>query len=608
MSGRIMSLMVLRATALLVCLAGLSLFASHADASKAGTASYTTYIQARQTESNRSTVYGRAVYSDTQQPVGHASIVLRNMARYADPADLTGSTNGRGEFRITGVPAGRYFIGVNSTAVVSPEAFLNSDDNAETLFYMDEMREYFDEVEVNGKTDKQVLVRARRGAVITGKVTYANGEPAVNHPVTILRRRGNRYSMFWTNVSYMRQFLVTDDRGMYRVPGLPAAEYIVGATSMLQHGESVRDDALEANMIGSMLAMTFHPATPLVTQATAVRVATGEERTGIDVTLAEREMHRMSGVVRARDDDRPIARARVHIIRKETYENVSPTLFWPYSMGMPGVTTDELGRWRLTLLPDGKYILIVKPPQIGSPGLELEIKRYDAARKEIEISGADVNNVLLEVGGNSKVSGTITVENAPLPPNIDVSLQPDGVDEESLVEARAQRGKFVIDNVPPGKMYFLIGLQPESPPFYLKSITWNGKDLLREPLEVGVETSIDGVAIVLSPRVATFNIRVRTSAGQPARDAEVTFVSSDPARWNRKEAQLFCTTDINGKCTIVSAPGEYLVFILPSGVEGSTLQKHDIQERAARQQRVSLQPGERGTFDLVLPRDKQNQP
>jgi len=52
---------------------------------------------------------------------------------------------------------------------------------------------------------------------------------------------------------------------------------------------------------------------------------------------------------------------------------------------------------------------------------------------------------------------------------------------------------------------------------------------------------------------------------------------------------------------IIGAPGEYLVFILPSGVQGSTLQKDEIQERAAGLQRVSLRPGERGTFDLVLP-------
>jgi hypothetical protein len=54
--------MLLRATALLVSLMGLSLFEASA-----------------QTESNRSTVYGRAVSSDTEKPVGHANVVLRSV-------------------------------------------------------------------------------------------------------------------------------------------------------------------------------------------------------------------------------------------------------------------------------------------------------------------------------------------------------------------------------------------------------------------------------------------------------------------------------------------------------------------------------------------------
>ena len=585
-----LSLMLLRATALLVLLAGLSLLVPRA----------ATTLQTKQTESSRSTVYGRAVYSDTEKPVGHANVVLRSVTSFG-PEQITGSTNGRGEFRITGVPAGRYFIGVNSSAVVAPESFINMDEKAETRFYLDQMREYFEEMEVDGKSDKQVLVRARRGAVISGKVTYENGEAAVDHPVTILRRTGNRYAMFWTNVATMKDQLITDDRGVFRVTGLPAAEYIVGATPRLQHGELVINETLEANMVGSMLAMTFHPSTALLTQATVVRVATGEERIGIDITLAERQMHKVSGVVRARDDDRPVAGARVHIIRKETYENLSGTLFWPYSEGMPGVTTDELGRWRFTLVPDGKYIIVIKPPA-GYGEVASEPKNYGATEKEVEISGADVANVLVEVGGDSKVSGTIAVESGPLPGNISVGLQSEGLREETLADAIVQRGRFVIRNVPPGKLYFYINPPAEAPPFYLKSITWKGKDLLREPLEIGVEANVEGVEIVISPRVATFNIRVRTSGGQPAADVVMTLVPSDPARWIRKEAQLFGVTDSNGRCTIVGAPGEYLVFILPPGVQGSTLLKPEIEERAARMQRVSLRPGECGSFDVVLPR------
>jgi hypothetical protein len=171
-----------------------------------------------------------------------------------------------------------------------------------------------------------------------------------------------------------------------------------------------------------------------------------------------------------------------------------------------------------------------------------------------------------------------------------------GVSASAVVE----RGKFTIRNVPAGQMYFFVNLEEDIENFYIKSITWKGKDLLRELLDVGVETKIEGVEIVVSPLVARFDIRVRNARGEPVRDVLMTLVPSDPARWIRQETQLFGATDLNGKCTIIGAPGEYLVFILPPGVQSSTLQKNEIEERAAEAQRVSLKQGESRTFDLLM--------
>jgi len=393
--------------------------------------------------------------------------------------------------------------------------------------------------------------------------------------------------------------MLTDDRGRFRIMGLPGGDYLVGATPMLEHGELVKDEALEANMVGSMLAMTFHPATMLATQATSIRVATGEERDGIDISIGDVERHRLSGVVRGRDDRRPVANARVNIVRKETHELVSRDVFWPYSMGMPGVRTDELGRWRLTEVPDGKFILFVHPPSDPNE-LPPGARRYSTKQQEIDISGGDVSNVVIEVGDDSTVSGTIISDGGPAPRNVYVGLQAEGMSGGPSASTFAEHGKFTIRNVPAAKMYFSINLQDGVDSFYLKSITWKGKDLLREPLDVGVETKIEGVEIVLSPLVASFGIRLRNARGEPVPNISLTLVPSDPTRWSRREAQLFCSTDVNGRCNVIGAPGEYLVFILPPGVQPSTFQKNEIEERSREVQRVSLRPGERRTFDLLM--------
>ena len=561
------------------------------------TLNYSATLQDRASkpQPQRTVVYGRVVYRDNQQPIRRIRVVLRSLTSLG-PEELDAVSNARGEFRIEGVPAGRYFIGVNGRGVVSTDSFLNLEEDRENRFDK-ALREYFEEIEVDGRTDKQVTVRAQRGGVITGKVRYANDEPAVDHPITVLRRKDTRYTMFSINTNTMRASLLTDDRGVFRVSGLPSGEYVVGATAMIEHGELVKDSTWEFNMVGSPLAMTFHPSTALVTQATTIRVESDEERTGVDITIPEQQMHKLSGIVRGRDDRRPVAGARVGIIRKQTYEKVGRA-FWPYSMGMPRVQTDELGRWRFNEVPDGRYIILVEPNR--EFGDLPENRRFGPKQQEVEVSGSDVNTVI-DVGDGGIISGTITVDGGPTPSGIYLGLTNESESGSIEADDSMEGNKFTIRNVPPGKMYLSVNFAGDVGRYYLKSITWKGKDLLNELLEIGEETKIEGVQIVLSPQVATFTVRVRTPQGKPVPEAIVLLVPANPKRWTRREAQLFGETDANGDCQIVGAPVEYLVFVLPSGVKANPLQLDEIQERAAGAQRISLREGERRTFDVVVP-------
>jgi hypothetical protein len=562
----------------------------------------TAHGQFGEKQESGSTVYGRAIFHDSQRPARRVHVVMRSLTSYG-PEELSAITNTRGEFRIKNVPGGRYFIGVNGRGLVSTDSFINIGETRATRFDVPRLREYFEEVEVDGRADKQVVVRVHRGGIITGKVSYADGEPAVQHPVTILRRDRNRYSMFIDNANATRETMLTDDRGIFRVAGLASGEYIVGATPMIEHGDLVKDEALEANMIGSSLAMTFYPSTPLPTQATPIRIEASEEKTGIDITIPVQAMHIVAGVVRMRSDQKPVADARVGIIRKETFETVGRA-FWPYSEGMPGVNTDGLGRFRLREVPDGRYLLFVES-RSNYAELPPGAKRYSAKQQEVEVSGGDINNLSIEVGDDATVSGTLIVEGGPTPRSVDISLIRDfneaGVSSSANVSAG---GKFVIRSVPSGQTYFSINVGEETSRFYIKSITWNGKDLLRELLNIDAGQKIDNVKIVLSTQVAGFTIRVRNTRGEAVSDVPVTLVPADPARWERSEAQLMCVTDPQGKCTVIGAPVEYLVFILPRGLQENTLLTEEIAERAATAPRVSLGPGERRTFDIAMPRDK----
>jgi hypothetical protein len=243
----------------------------------------------------------------------------------------------------------------------------------------------------------------------------------------------------------------------------------------------------------------------------------------------------------------------------------------------------------------------VEPSEEGPPS---DRNTFPTKRQEIEVSGHNVDNLIIELGDGATVSGTVVVDSGVAPRGIYVGLKQEGFQrfEPSTIVGRT--GAFVIAGVSPGKAYFFINLADGVGRFYLKSITWKGKDLLRESLEIGAEEKIENVRIVLSPQVATLTIRVLSVSGEPVEGVSLTLVPSDPARWQRWEAQLFCTTDAQGKCTVVGAPLEYLIFILPHGVQSATLEKDEIEERAAAARRVSLRPAERRSFEIVSPPQK----
>lgn len=85
----------LLATAILIILMSLSFLAAWAVQRD----TYPAYFQNTQKTPPLSTVYGRAVYQDTEQPARRLQVVLWNLMSWG-PEDLSAITNSRGEFRI----------------------------------------------------------------------------------------------------------------------------------------------------------------------------------------------------------------------------------------------------------------------------------------------------------------------------------------------------------------------------------------------------------------------------------------------------------------------------------------------------------------------------
>jgi hypothetical protein len=593
------------------------------------------------------TVYGRAVYDDTSRPVRRARVML--VSDVGARTDFNALTDARGDFHIEGVRAGSYFAFVDVPGVLSPVGFVSVSELRGGAHDLGEARKFFDGVEVAGKEDVRVTVHARRGAVLGGKVSYADGDPAVNVTINLMRRGPDgRLAKYLSGASLVSlSGLRTDDRGVFRITGLPPGEYFVGVTESVDHGDSggARSSGNDIagmleGLMGQQLLMTFYPSATNSKDASVVKVAAGEERGDIDVTIPERELRTLAGVVRGRRDRQPVANARVTILRKDDAASAAGREAASLSGGelsQNATTTDADGRWQFREIPDGPYTLFVRPPEeyesvevaatmnrnapianadvtIGNTTSNMngafnpprKKRGYAPTRQEVEVSG-DVSEVEVEVSDGGRISGTITVEGG-TPSQysyVNVMRVAEGAAESGGMDVKsttAYSGRFSVEGLPAGKFFIQPNTYDDAGRIYVKSITWNGKDLAREPLELGDGANADGIEIVFSRNPAILRVRATLDGGKAIAPNAFVFLmqalgAPDAAPSTQ---QLFCTTGGDGFCSINAAPGEYVVVV--TAQRGArALAGEELRRRFNAAPRVSLRVGETKEFEVTVP-------
>lgn len=565
----------------------------------------------------KTTLRGHVAYETTGRPVRRSHIILLGESK--NSGELTGMTDARGDFQVKNVSQGKYFIMVNAAGLITPLSVLDMEQLKGNNIDFEEIRKQFEEVSVDGINDKTVEVRARLGGAISGRITYQDGDPAINVHVDIVRRKDGRIGRFIANISPSSLIgFQTDDRGVYRFSGLPPGEYIVSASENIQHGDAGRGRMGGEYMSGiNSLAVTYYQNATSIGSATPIKVEAGEDEKNIDITLSDRPLYTLSGIVRSRRDNRPLARAQVTLVNKDESRSVPQSM--PYAEAQPVSETDEQGQWAFNEIPDGNYTLIVQPPyDIEEMATTTTTSSSDAPEQtrtiahnrkklilkqlDVKIGGRDVTGMLIEMTEGARISGTVTVEGGkPLPRVLIISAQP--FDAESSAAARSsvdRKGNFAIDGVPGGKVYLSINSTEQT--YYTKSIMMGGATYTRAPLAVQESSEIKDVSIIISSEVSTLTGHVLSSPnGAALGNAHVVLFPVDPALWNTSGLFLNGDADASGLFSVSGAPGEYLVIALRPGEASRLSEEEFFKSRAATAARVTLQANERKSLDLVAP-------
>src|SRR5262249_24032164 len=130
----------------------------------------------------------------------------------------------------------------------------------------------------------------------------------------------------------------TDDRGIYRIYGLPPGRYLIDFGVAWDGPDHSNHDIFVAR---GPYPVTYYPGAPDEAGAKIIEVTPGKEVTGIDISLTKKSLFKASGTVVDADSGLPITGAVVS--------------HWIFSGGYPAgpvgsVHSDSEGRFKIERL------------------------------------------------------------------------------------------------------------------------------------------------------------------------------------------------------------------------------------------------------------------
>ena len=438
-----------------------------------------------------------------------------------------------------------------------------------------------------------------RYASIAGVVLDENNEPLVGAQIRVLRREyvagRRRLTLGATDT--------TDDRGQYRIGSLEAGDYVV-ALPMIQRQSmdamfggiregmpmgggggggmmmAVRVEATaSAASAGAPMIMTssldgtvppagttaeglpltyqteFYSGAVAAARATPVTLTHGEERTGLDFTIAPVRALSVSGT--AIGAEGPMANVQLQLFPADADELVSP-------IETATANTDGDGNFTFAMVPTGAYSLrairqargggesfsftsvqgtqaiAIRQTAVERPGGAAPLPEAPTlwADMNVGVGTRDVTDLALNLRPGLTVSGSVVFQGAATQPtpeqrsSLFISLEPaDGrtAGITNMVRGRVDTsGNFTTTGVPTGKYILRVSGAPQG--WSLRDASHGGKDITSVAIELDGE-SATGVMLAFTDKPTELSGTVRDASGNADARATVLVFPADPAGW-----------------------------------------------------------------------------
>jgi len=432
-----------------------------------------------------------------------------------------------------------------------------------------------------------IEIRMVPTGVIAGKITDAHDNPVECAHVTVSLAYSSPDTRGW-----LRPFreTVTDDRGRYRFFNFPAGQYYVAAqTRTARPIAALPASSADLRLSGaspgvSVSPYIYYPHATTPGDASLVRLAPGEQTTGIDFSLSPVPTYEISGTVQGAAWRAADGQVRLILLPAKGAFGIS-------LKDGDVVQLDTSGHFRILGVPSGSYVLWAVLPA-GTA-------RY-AACAPITVAHADVAGVTLDPQGDWTVHGHLTAEGQ-RQSNFQYRIIAERGDAGFLFQ-RVQANdvhsgdSFELKGMFPGRYRIRIDMMPQSA--YLKSATFGSQDVRANLLEIPQHQPVGTLELVASWDGVQIQGTVLGPDGHPVPSATVV-LAPDPRL--RRDAALFRSvpTYSGGRFLMQGIPpGKYTLFAWDKIAYGAWFEPGFLDGVAGYSVAITVKAGQKQTVTL----------
>jgi protocatechuate 3,4-dioxygenase beta subunit len=322
----------------------------------------------------------------------------------------------------------------------------------------------------------------KRGAVITGRIVDGNRQPVVEEIVQVeLVNKETRGS--WQLQFSNPSMVMTDDRGVYRIYGLPPGHYRISV------GLSDWGHQTSNNSGKKVFKETFYPSVSDRKKAETIELKEGEEASDIDITVGlSLKSYKATGRILDAETGKPLE----GLVCSYTADRFSALLG---ALGTSKTPTNSKGEFQIEGILPGSYALAVKSQEA-----------FYSESLNITVKDSDVSGIEVKVHRGALISGKVVIESSDDQKNISTLLpitlyaQKERFImpfDDAVMATVEPDGSFRFAGVRPGNMKISSVGQHRETPAWLLYIENEGKDITNG-LDVKAGDNIKDVRIAVA--------------------------------------------------------------------------------------------------------------